>query len=173
LIERGVRLALESERPIAHVADDLGIHRETLRKCVRQAEADSGKRGDIITTQEREEIRKLRRENFELRRANEILKCTLLFFSFVIDVYGRKVVGWQFASRMRTTLVLDALRMALCTRERVQEVRLVPHSDGAQYVSGEYTQTLTDHDVPASVGSTGDAYDNCMAESSSTASKRS
>jgi transposase len=85
LIERGVRLALESERPIAHVADDLGIHRETLRKRVRQAEADSGKRGSIITTQEREEIRKLRRENFELRRANEILKSASVFFAKELD----------------------------------------------------------------------------------------
>ena len=74
LIERGVRLALESERPIAHVAADLGIHPETLRKRVRQTEADSGKRVDLLSTQEREEIRKLRKENFELRRANEILK---------------------------------------------------------------------------------------------------
>ena len=40
----------------------------------------------------------------------------LVFFSFVIDVYSRKIVGWQFASHMRTTLVLDALRMALSTR---------------------------------------------------------
>jgi transposase len=85
LIERGVRLALESERPIAHVADDLGIHRETLRKRVRQAEVDSGKRGNIITTQEREEIRKLRRENFELRRANEILKSASVFFAKELD----------------------------------------------------------------------------------------
>lgn len=90
----------------------------------------------------------------------------VVFFSFVIDVYSRKVVGWQFASHMRTTLVLDALRMALSTRERVQEVRLIHHSDrGAQYVSRDYTQTLADHDVLASVGSTGDAYDNSMAES--------
>jgi putative transposase len=53
----------------------------------------------------------------------------VVFFSFVIDVYSRKVVGWQFASHMRTTLVLDALRMALSTRHRVDEVRLVHHSD--------------------------------------------
>jgi putative transposase len=67
---------------------------------------------------------------------------------------------------MRTTLVLDALRMALSTRERVQEVRLIHHSDrGSQYLSGDYTQTLADHEVLASVGSTGDAYDNSMAES--------
>jgi putative transposase len=90
----------------------------------------------------------------------------VVFFSFVIDVFSRKVVGWQFASHMRTTLVLDALRMALSTRARVQEVQLVHHSDrGSQYVSADYTQTLADHDVLASVGSTGDAYDNSMAES--------
>lgn len=69
LIERGVRLALESARPIAHIAADLGMHPETLRKKVRQAEADSGSRPDLPTSAEREEIRRLRRENFELRRA--------------------------------------------------------------------------------------------------------
>jgi putative transposase len=90
----------------------------------------------------------------------------LVFFSFVIDVFSRKVVGWQLTGHMRATLVLDALRMALTTRERVQEVRLIHHSDrGSQYLSGDYTQTLDDHDVLASVGSTGDAYDNSLAES--------
>lgn len=84
----------------------------------------------------------------------------------MIDVFSRKVVGWQFASHMRTTLVLDALRMALATRQRVDEVQLIHHSDrGSQYLSGDYTQTLDDHDVLGSVGSTGDAYDNSMAES--------
>ena len=68
----------------------------------------------------------------------------------MIDVYSRKIVGWQFASHMRTTLVLDALRMALSTRQRVEEVRLVHHSDrGSQYVSGDYTQTRTDAHVNA------------------------
>ncbi len=85
LIERGVRLALESERPIAHVADDLGIHRETLRKRVRQAEADSGKRADLLSTQEREEVGTLRREVKELRRANEILKAASVFFAKELD----------------------------------------------------------------------------------------
>jgi transposase len=75
-----VRLALESGRPIAHVAADLGMHPETLRKKVRQAEADNGLRPDLPTTAEREEIRKLRAEVFELRRANEILKSASVFF---------------------------------------------------------------------------------------------
>ena len=85
LIERGVRLAIESGRPIARVAADLGIHSETLRKHVRQAEADSGKRVDLLSSEEREEIRKLRRENFELRRANEILKSASVFFAKELD----------------------------------------------------------------------------------------
>jgi putative transposase len=113
--------------------------------------------------------------DFSASRPNELwvadfsyLRCWegVVFFSFVVDVFSRKVVGWQFAAHMRTTLVLDALQMALSTRERVQEVRLIHHSDrGSQYLSGDYTQTLADHDVLASVGSTGDAYDNSLAES--------
>ena len=88
------------------------------------------------------------------------------FFSFVIDVFSRKIVGWQFASHMRTDLVLDALRMALGTRKLGADVALVAHNDaGSQYTSYDYRQVLDDHQVLASVGSVGDAYDNAMAES--------
>ena len=67
---------------------------------------------------------------------------------------------------MRTTLVLDALQMALGMRSPGADVALVHHSDrGSQYTSIDYTQTLTDHGVLASVGSVGDAYDNALAES--------
>jgi transposase len=85
LLDRGVRLALESGRPIAQVARDLGVGSEVLRKRVRQAEADAGTRTDLLTTAERDEIRKLRKENFELRRANEILKSASLFFARELD----------------------------------------------------------------------------------------
>jgi transposase len=85
LIERGVRLALESGRPIAHVADDLGIQPETLRKYVRRAEADQGLRPDLPTSEEREEIKALRKEVYELRRANEILKAASVFFATELD----------------------------------------------------------------------------------------
>lgn len=81
LVDRGVRLALESGRPIAHVAADLGLNAEVLRKRVRQAEADQGLRKDMLTSEGREEIRRLRKENFELRRANEILKSASVFFA--------------------------------------------------------------------------------------------
>jgi hypothetical protein len=67
---------------------------------------------------------------------------------------------------MRTTLVLDALRMALGQRAPGADVALVHHSDrGSQYTSIDYTQELNDHRVLASVGSVGDAYDNALAES--------
>ncbi|HME01462.1 MAG TPA: IS3 family transposase [Solirubrobacteraceae bacterium] len=90
----------------------------------------------------------------------------LVFFSFVIDAYSRMIVGWQFAGHMRTDLVLDALRMALHQRRPGADVSLVAHSDaGSQYTSFDYTQTLDDHEVLASIGTVGDAYDNAAAES--------
>jgi putative transposase len=91
----------------------------------------------------------------------------LLFFAFVIDVYSRRIVGWQLAPHMRASLVCDALKMAVSTRPRHGvDVRLVHHSDrGSQYTSIDFTQVLDDHDVLQSVGSVGDAYDNSLAES--------
>jgi putative transposase len=90
----------------------------------------------------------------------------VVFFAFVLDAYSRRIVGWQLASHMRTTLVLDALRMALHQRGPGADVELVHHSDrGSQYTSIDYAQTLVDHGVLASVGSVGDAYDNALAES--------
>ncbi len=90
----------------------------------------------------------------------------VVFFSFVLDAYSRQIVGWQFAAHMRTDLVLDALRMALAVRTPGAEVALIHHSDaGSQYTSFDYSQALDDHEVLASIGSVGDAYDNAMAES--------
>ena len=73
----------ESGRPVAHVARDLAISSEVLRKYVRQAEADAGVRPLALTTSEREELKRLRRENAELRRANAILKTASAFFAFL------------------------------------------------------------------------------------------
>jgi transposase len=85
LVDRGVRLVLESGRPIAHIAAELGLPSETLRKRVRQAEADQGLRPDMPSTVEREQIKDLKRENAELRRANEILRAASLFFASELD----------------------------------------------------------------------------------------
>lgn len=85
LLDRGARLVFESDRPIAHVARDLGVPSETLRKYVRRVEADEGLRPDLPTAAEREEIKALRRENYELKRANEILKAASVFFATELD----------------------------------------------------------------------------------------
>jgi putative transposase len=90
----------------------------------------------------------------------------MVFFSFVIDVFSRRIVGWQFARHMRTDLVLDALRMALTRRQAGADVDLIHHSDaGSQYTSFAFQQVLDDHQVLGSIGSVGDAYDNALAES--------
>ena len=90
LRERAVRLVFESKRPIAHVVKDLGIHKESLRNCVRQAEADNGRRRDLLTSEEREELKRLRKENFELRRANAILKDASVYFATELDPTRRR-----------------------------------------------------------------------------------
>jgi transposase-like protein len=64
-VRRGIRLALEGDRPIAYIAADLGMHPEALRKKVRQAEADGGGRPELLSSSEREEIRRLRKENHD------------------------------------------------------------------------------------------------------------
>jgi transposase len=90
LLERGARMVFDSGRPIAHVARDLGIHHETLRKWVRQAEADEGKRSELLSSEERERLKALERENRELRRANEILKSASAFFAAELDPHRTK-----------------------------------------------------------------------------------
>lgn len=82
---RAVRLVFESGRPIAHVAADLGVHKEALRNWVRQEKADRGERTDLLTSEERERLKALERENRELRRANEILKAASAYFAKELD----------------------------------------------------------------------------------------
>jgi putative transposase len=90
----------------------------------------------------------------------------VVFFSFVLDVYSRMIVGWQFAAHMRTSLVGDALDMAVSARRPDEDGLLIHHSDrGSQYTSADFTDALDDHGILASLGSVGDAYDNAMAES--------
>ena len=85
LVERAERVVIESGRPIAQVARDLGVPPETLRRYVRRVEADEGLRPELPSAVEREEIKRLRRENFELRRATEILKAASVFFATELD----------------------------------------------------------------------------------------
>src|SRR3954464_12194415 len=74
LRERAIREVRTTGRPIAHVAKDLGIHKEALRGWVRQAEADHGDRPDLQTTAERAELGHLGKATAGLRGANEVLE---------------------------------------------------------------------------------------------------
>jgi transposase len=86
LMERAVREVFASGRPIAQVAEDLGIHREALRKQVRQAEADRAPKATrVLPADVDQELRALRSENAELRRANEILRSASAFFARELD----------------------------------------------------------------------------------------
>ncbi|MBN6753940.1 IS3 family transposase [Kocuria palustris] len=90
-----------------------------------------------------------------------------VYAAFVIDVISRRVVGWQLSRSLRTDLALDALEMGIWTRQRkgADLTGLKHHSDkGGQYVAIRYTQRLTEAGLVASVGSTGDSYDNALAE---------
>jgi transposase InsO family protein len=86
-----------------------------------------------------------------------------VYVAFVIDVFARRIVGWRVSRSMQTDLVLDALEQALHARQVGKG--LIHHSDrGVQYLSIRYSERLKDAGVEASVGTTGDSYDNAMAE---------
>jgi transposase InsO family protein len=88
-----------------------------------------------------------------------------VYVAFVIDVFSRRIVGWRASSSLRSDLALDALEQALYARPIAQSDRLVHHSDrGVQYLSIRYTERLAEAGIELSVGSTGDSYDNALAE---------
>lgn len=87
-----------------------------------------------------------------------------VYLASVLDVYSRKIVGWQMADHLRAELCLDALHAAL--RARRPGDGLLHHSDrGVQYACDEYRRTLHDHGITASMSRTGNCYDNAMMES--------
>jgi putative transposase len=87
-----------------------------------------------------------------------------LYLAAVQDVYSRQIVGWSMTSHMRSSLVVDALEMAVGLRQPTAG-GLIAHTDrGSQYTSLHYTDRLDEHGIAPSVGSRGDAYDNAMAE---------
>lgn len=86
-----------------------------------------------------------------------------IFLAVVVDAFSRRVVGWSMASHLRTSLVLDALDMAIHQRRPVD---VIHHSDqGCQYTSIAFGLRCREAKVRPSTGSVGDAYDNAMCES--------
>lgn len=90
LRDRAVELVRSSGRPVAQIAEELGVHKEALRTWVRQAEADRGERSDRLSSDEHAELARLRKENAQLRRANQILKEASAFFAVEADPARRR-----------------------------------------------------------------------------------
>jgi putative transposase len=90
-----------------------------------------------------------------------------VYAALVIDVFSRRVVGWQLSTSLHTELALDALEMGIWTRRHAGRdlSQLIHHSDrGVQYRAIRYTERLADAEAVASVGTKGDSYDNALAE---------
>lgn len=87
-----------------------------------------------------------------------------LYLAVVIDLFSRKVVGWSMSSRMKASLVCDALRMAIWQRQ--PQAGLIVHSDrGSQYASRQYRRLLKIHGFIGSMSRAADCFDNAVAES--------
>ncbi len=89
--------------------------------------------------------------------------CRFLYLAIVLDVFGRRIVGWAMDSSLATDLVVDTLEMAIAQR-RLEGV--IHHSDqGSQYTSLGFGKRCRDAGIALSMGSVGDCHDNAMAES--------
>jgi len=88
-----------------------------------------------------------------------------VYASFILDLFSRKIVGWQVSDTLRAELALDALEMAIWSRGDRIGGNLVHHSDrGVQYTSIRYAERLGEIRAVRSVGRKGDSYDNSAAE---------
>ena len=86
-----------------------------------------------------------------------------VYTAFIIDVFARAIVGWKISNRMNTDMVMAALNQAIVDRNKPKDV--IHHSDrGVQYLSIRYTYRMAEAGIIASMGTTGDSYDNALAE---------
>ena len=151
---------------VARLMDEMGLEGAVRgRKFVRTTIADEAamRPQDLVTRQ------------FKAAAPNQLWVADLTFVAtwagfayvaFVIDVFARRIVGWRASNSLRSDLALDALEQALYDRPIEKSPRLVHHSDrGVQYLSIRYTERLAEAGIEPSVGSTGDSYDNALAES--------
>ncbi len=89
-----------------------------------------------------------------------------VYLSVILDVYSRKIVGWDLSRNIDTQLTLNALDMALAERENLDFSKLTHHSDqGVQYASTAYVEQLKEQGIRISMSRKGNPYDNAFAES--------
>jgi putative transposase len=131
-------------------------------------------KGKITTNSRNDQQRAddLVNRNFNAYRPNQLwvadftyIKTTSswVYTALIIDVFARAIVGWKVSNRMNTDMVIAALNQAIVDRNNPKDV--IHHSDQeVQYLSIRYTDKMTDSGVIASVGTTGDSYNNALAE---------
>jgi putative transposase len=158
--------------------EGLVIARCTVERLMRLAGLRGVRRGKSVrtTVPDTKAPCPLDRVNrqFQAQRPNELWVADFTYVStwqgfvyvaFVIDVFARYIVGWRVSTSMHTDFVLDALEQALYARQHWRHGTLTHHSDrGSQYVSIRYSERLAEAGIEPSVGSTGDSYDNALAE---------
>jgi transposase InsO family protein len=158
--------------------ESVKVARCTVERLMQRLQLQGARRGKVIRTTVPDKaaacpLDKVNRQ-FKAGRPNELWVSDFtyvstwqgwLYVAFVIDVFARRIVGWQVSRSMRTDFVLDALEQALYERRPESGDGLIHHSDrGSQYVSIRYTERLAEAGIEPSVGSRGDSYDNALAE---------
>ena len=157
-------------------SDGLKIARCTVERLMRQHDLQGVWRGKgKITTNSRDDQKRaddLVNRNFSAHYPNQLWVADFTYIktmsgwvytAFIIDVFARAIVGWKVSNRMNTDMVLAALNQAIADRNNLKDV--IYHSDrGVQYLSIRYTDKMTDSGIIVSVGTTGDSYDNALAE---------
>jgi putative transposase len=157
-------------------AEGVAIGKKRIARLMRAASLAGASRRRRTTTTRRDPAHHaasdLVQRNFAAAAANQLWVADItfvptlagfLFLAVVLDAWSRRIVGWAFASDLKTRLVLDALDMALAVRKPDD---VIHHSDkGSQYTSIAFGSRCKDAGVRPSTGSVGDAYDNAMCES--------
>ena len=157
--------------------DDVRVGRKRVARLMRAAGLEGVHRRRFVRTTTRDDTAApapdLVRRSFSATAPDRLWVADItylptwqgfLYLAAVVDVFSRAVVGWSMAGHLRTELILDAVDMAIARRRPTDG--LVHHSDrGTQYTSIAFGLRCREAGIALSMGSTGDAYDNALAES--------
>jgi transposase InsO family protein len=157
--------------------ESIGAAHCTIRRLMRKLGLRGARRGRAFKTtipdENAQHLPDLVKRQFVAMRPNQLWVADFtyvatwngfVFVAFVIDVFSRMIVGWRVSTSLKADFVLDALEQAVHARSDTDG--LIHHSDkGTQYLSIRYSERLAECGIQASVGTTGDSYDNALAES--------
>jgi putative transposase len=150
--------------------------RKRVERLMRKAELQGcmrGRRRGTTRRGKRAPQEDLLKRNFAATQADRVWVADItyiataegfLYLAFILDVHSRRIVGWAMESHLQTELVVDALQMAVWRRKPAPG--LIHHSDqGVQYTALSFSERLKEVGIEPSMGRTGTALDNAMAES--------